>query len=187
MMTRVLKYVQYMRFKRNPAFWGVFLSRYGILNLMIFILSVNVNIACSLHQYFFFSNLFFDILKQSKERHYQHTVNWFKIWFIRITSTYYSKLITSHKVQRTTGFYCSPSSKGVFESHCSTGEKYFFFMWNNFKSFQSYIIAIFFPDAFLRCKQFVETTYINRSPGWLLTYWYMFLSVVIYRWYTFEH
>lgn len=71
----------------------------------------------------FFSNLFFDILKQSKERHYQHTVNWFKIQFIRITSTYYSKLITSHKVQRITGFYCSPSSKRVFESHCSTGEK----------------------------------------------------------------
>lgn len=129
MMTRVLVSVHFMKFKGNTAFWGVFLSLVWNFEfndfLYCWLMSI-VRIAYT-SNLFFFSNLFFDILKQSKERHYQHRVNWFKKLFIRINSTYYSKLITSQKVQRTTGFYCSPPSKRVFKSHCSTGEQSEFF------------------------------------------------------------
>lgn len=79
MMTRVLVSVHFMRFKGNPAFLGgLFVTGMEFWIKWLFILLVNGNSAYSLHQYFFFSNLLFDILKQSKERHYQHTVNWFK-------------------------------------------------------------------------------------------------------------
>lgn len=70
MMTRVLVSVHFMRFKGNPAFWGVFLSLVWNFEFKDFLYCWLMSIVRIAYTSNFSSNLLFDI-QLSEERQYQ--------------------------------------------------------------------------------------------------------------------